>query len=130
MADETFPMELQARAVQRHLRRSPRKVRLVADFVRGRNVRKALDQLQFTKKDAASDVAKVIKSAAANLRDRFQEERLDDETLYIKEIYVDEGMTLKRIQPAPQGRAHRINKRSCHITVVVAQEEPVNQTNK
>lgn len=130
MADETFPMELQARAVQRHLRRSPRKVRLVADFVRGRNVRKALDQLQFTKKDAASDVAKVIKSAAANLRDRFQEERLDDETLYIKEIFVDEGMTLKRIQPAPQGRAHRINKRSCHITVVVAQEESVNLTNK
>lgn len=130
MAEETIPVELQARAVQRHLRRSPRKVRLVADFVRGRNVRKALDQLQFTKKDAASDVAKVIKSAAANLRDRFQEERLDDETLYIKEIYVDEGMTLKRIQPAPQGRAHRINKRSCHITVVVAQEEPVNQTNK
>ena len=130
MAEETIPVELEARAVQRHLRRSPRKVRLVADFVRGRNVRKALDQLQFTKKDAASDVAKVIKSAAANLRDRFQEERLDDETLYIKEIYVDEGMTLKRIQPAPQGRAHRINKRSCHITVVVAQEEPVNQTNK
>lgn len=130
MAEETIPVELQARAVQRHLRRSPRKVRLVADFVRGRNVRKALDQLQFTKKDAASDVAKVIKSAAANLRDRFQEERLDDETLYIKEIFVDEGMTLKRIQPAPQGRAHRINKRSCHITVVVAQEEPVNQTNK
>ena len=130
MADETFPMELQARAVQRHLRRSPRKVRLVADFVRGRNVRKALDQLQFTKKDAASDVAKVIKSAAANLRDRFQEERLDDETLYIKEIFVDEGMTLKRIQPAPQGRAHRINKRSCHITVVVAQGESVNLTNK
>lgn len=130
MAEETIPVELQARAVQRHLRRSPRKVRLVADFVRGRNVRKALDQLQFTKKDAASDVAKVIKSAAANLRDRFQEERLDNETLYIKEIFVDEGMTLKRIQPAPQGRAHRINKRSCHITVVVAQEEPVNQTNK
>lgn len=130
MAEEMIPVELQARAVQRHLRRSPRKVRLVADFVRGRNVRKALDQLQFTKKDAASDVAKVIKSAAANLRDRFQEERLDNETLYIKEIFVDEGMTLKRIQPAPQGRAHRINKRSCHITVVVAQEEPVNQTNK
>lgn len=130
MAEETIPVELQARAIQRHLRRSPRKVRLVADFVRGLNVRKALNQLQFTKKDAASDVAKVIKSAAANLRDRFQEERLDDETLYIKEIFVDEGMTLKRIQPAPQGRAHRINKRSCHITVVVAQEEPVNQTNK
>lgn len=130
MAEETNIVEFQAKAVQRHLRRSPRKVRLVADFVRGRNVRKALDQLQFTKKDAAKDVAKVIKSAAANLRDRFQEERLDDETLFIKEIFVDEGMTLKRIQPAPQGRAHRINKRSCHITVVVAQGEPLIQTFK
>jgi large subunit ribosomal protein L22 len=114
---------LEARAVQRHLRRSPRKVRLVADFVRGMNVQKALAQLTFTKKGSADDVAKVIKSAAANLRDKFQEERLDNDTLFVKEILVDEGMTLKRIQPAPQGRAHRINKRSCHITVVVAKQE-------
>ncbi len=62
-------------------------------------------------------------SAAANLRDKFQEERFNDEDLYIKTIFVDEGVTLKRIQPAPQGRAHRINKRSCHITVVVAKRE-------
>ncbi|MFV1883391.1 MAG: 50S ribosomal protein L22 [Balneola sp.] len=119
---------LEARAIQRHLRRAPRKVRLVADAVRGAQVDKALKRLEFTKKGSATEVAKVIKSAAANLRDKFQEERFDDENLYIKTIFVDEGVTLKRIQPAPQGRAHRINKRSCHITVVVAKrvEEMVN----
>ena len=118
----------EARAIQRHLRRAPRKVRLVADAVRGAQVDKALKRLEFTKKGSASDVAKVIKSAAANLRDKFQDERFDDQDLIIKTIFVDEGVTLKRIQPAPQGRAHRINKRSCHITVLVAKrvEEMVN----
>jgi len=119
---------LEAKAIQRHLRRAPRKVRLVADAVRGAQVDKALKRLEFTKKGSASEVAKVIKSAAANLRDKFQEERFEDEDLIVKTIFVDEGVTLKRIQPAPQGRAHRINKRSCHITVVVAKrvEEMVN----
>ncbi len=119
----------EARAIQRHLRRAPRKVRLVADAVRGSSVSKALKRLEFTNKGSATDVAKVIKSAAANLRDKFQEERFDDEDLIIKRIFVDEGVTLKRIQPAPQGRAHRINKRSCHITVIVAkrEEELVNE---
>ena len=112
-----------ARAVQRHLRKAPRKVRLVADYVRGDRVDRALTKLSFLKKAAAFDVSKVIRSAAANVRDKFEEERLDDDLLYIKEIYVDEGVTLKRIQPAPMGRAHRINKRSCHITVVVAKQQ-------
>ncbi len=119
----------EAKAVQKHLRKSARKIRLVADAVRGEKVDKAIKRLEFTKKATAGDVAKVIKSAAANLRDRFEEERLDNDLLYIKEIYVDEGVTLKRIQPAPMGRAHRINKRSSHITVVVAkqQEETVTE---
>ncbi len=121
--------EFQAKAVQKHLRKSPRKVRLVANFVRGERVDKALTKLQFSTKSAAADVAKVIKSASGNIRDKFLEERLDNDLLYIKEIYVDEGVTLKRIQPAPMGRAHRINKRSCHISVVVAklQEETVTE---
>lgn len=125
MESQTF----EAKAVQKHLRKSPRKIRLVADAVRGEKVDKAIKRLEFTKKATAADVAKVIKSAAANLRDRFEEERLDNDLLYIKEIYVDEGVTLKRIQPAPMGRAHRINKRSSHITVVVAkqQEETVTE---
>ena len=119
---------LEAKAIQRHLRRAPRKVRLVADAVRGEQVDKALKRLEFTKKASAIEVSKVIRSAAANLRDKFQEERFENEDLIVKTIFVDEGVTLKRIQPAPQGRAHRINKRSCHITVVVAKriEEMVN----
>jgi large subunit ribosomal protein L22 len=113
----------EAKAVQKHLRKSPRKMRLVANHVRGKKVDKALTELDFMKQSAAAYVAKVVKSAAANIRDKFEEERLDNDLLYIKEIYVDEGVTLKRIQPAPMGRAHRINKRSCHITVVVARLE-------
>lgn len=113
----------EARAVQRYLRRSPRKVRLVADLVRGKNVTDALGILKFVKKGSGPEVEKVVRSAAANIRDKFQDERLDNEDLYIKEIFVDEGATLKRIQPAPQGRAHQIRKRSCHITVVVAKQE-------
>lgn len=120
MAEET---KFEARAIQKYLRKSPRKVRLVVDSVRGENVEKALKKLEFIKKGSASDVAKVIKSAAANIRDKFQEERLDNDQLYIKEIYVDEGPTLKRIQPAPMGRAHQIRKRMSHITVVVAKQE-------
>ncbi len=119
----------EAKAVQKHLRKSARKVRLVADFVRGERVDKALTKLAFTNKSTAADVAKVIKSAAANVRDKFEEERLDNDLLYIKLIYIDEGVTLKRIQPAPMGRAHKINKRSCHISVVVAKlnEETVTE---
>jgi large subunit ribosomal protein L22 len=82
----------------------------------------------FTNKSSASEVAKVIKSAAANIRDKFQEERLDDEDLHIKEIFVNEGATLKRIQPRAMGRANEIRKRSCHINVVVEkQQELINQ---
>lgn len=120
MAEEQI---FEAQAIQKHLRKSPRKVRLVVDIVRGENVAKALKKLEFINKATAPDVAKVIKSAAANIRDKFQEERLDNEDLFIKEIYVDEGPTLKRIQPAPMGRAHQIRKRSSHITVKVAKQK-------
>lgn len=113
----------EAKAIQKHLRRSARKVRLVVNSVRGMQVDKALKQLDFVKNAAAADVSKVIKSAAANIRDKFDEERLDNDMIYIKTIQADEGVTLKRIQPAAMGRAHRINKRSCHITVVVAKQQ-------
>jgi large subunit ribosomal protein L22 len=113
----------EAKAIQKHLRRPARKVRLVADVVRGMNVQKALNQLQFMDQGAAADIAKVIKSASANLRDKFQDESFENEDLVVKTIFIDEGVTLKRIQPAPQGRAHPIRKRSCHITVVVTREE-------
>ena len=120
--------QFEARAIQKHLRKSPRKVRLVVDLVRGKNVAKALKTLKFINKSSGSLVAKVVKSAAANVRDKFQEERLEDEALFIKEIFVNEGATLKRIQPAAMGRANQIRKRTCHIHVVVAkQQELINQ---
>ena len=115
----------EAKAVQRHLRKAPRKVRLVADAVRGERVDRALKRLEFTNKAAAQDVSKVIRSAAANLRDRFEDERLDDDMLVIKNIHVDEGVTLKRIQPRAMGRANRIQKKSSHITVVVQKQEEI-----
>lgn len=115
----------EAKAVQRHLRKSPRKLRLVADAVRGKRVDKALKQLEFMKKGSAVDVAKVIHSAASNLRDKFEEERLDNDMLVIQTITVDEGVTLKRMQPRAMGRAGRINKRSSHITVIVAKQEEI-----
>ncbi|WP_445666789.1 50S ribosomal protein L22 [Fodinibius sp. AD559] len=124
MAEET----LKARATQKHLRRSPRKVRLVVDSVRGDRVDKALKKLEFTNKGSADEVAKVVKSAAANIRDKFQEARLDNQEIYISEIFVNEGATLKRIQPRAMGRANQIRKRTSHITVVVANnKELVNQ---
>ncbi|MCH8568678.1 MAG: 50S ribosomal protein L22 [Balneolales bacterium] len=109
----------EARAVQKYLRRAPRKLRLVADVVRGQRVDKALDSLKFINKAGAVDVSKVIRSAAANLQDKNDESSIDMNAMRIKTIMVDEGPTLKRIQPAPQGRAHPIRKRMSHITVVV-----------
>lgn len=108
-----------SRAVQKYLRIAPRKVRLVVDTVRGDNVEQALGKLSFTNKKGAPFVAKVIKSAAANLRDQYEEESFEDEDLIIKQIFVDEGPVLKRIQPAPMGRAHPIRKRTSHVTVEV-----------
>lgn len=116
-----------ARAVQRFLRRAPRKVRLVADLVRDMNVEHALGQLKYMPQAAADEVAKVVKSAAANLRDRNEDEAIEDEELYIREIYVDEGVTLKRMQPAAMGRAQPINKKTSHVTVVVARQSQEDQ---
>lgn len=115
--------ELQAKAVQKYLRRSPRKLRLVADQVRGQKYEDAIQLLQFSKRQAATEISKVIKSAAANLRDQNQEERIDDSQLFVKTIYVDEGTTLKRIKPAAMGRANPIRKKTSHITVIVARKE-------
>ncbi|MGM0737930.1 MAG: 50S ribosomal protein L22 [Bacteroidota bacterium] len=124
----------EARAVQRYIRISPRKVRLVADLVRGEQVDIAITKLRFVNKSAAEVVSKVIKSAAANLRDRFEDEPVDNEDLVVREILVDEGPTLKRIQPAPMGRAHPIRKRTSHVSVLVtkkdAELEDENQVNE
>ena len=98
---------------------SPRKMRLVADLVRGMDVDKAMYVLQHTSKEPAKRLYKLLLSAIANWKEKNEGQRLEENQLYVKEIKVDSGRMLKRIQPAPQGRAHRIRKRSNHVTMIV-----------
>lgn len=99
---------------------SPRKMRLVADMIRGAKVERALQLLKFSNKEASRKVEKLVLSAIANWESKNVDESLEDADLFIKEIKVDSGAMLKRLRPAPQGRAHRIRKRSNHVTVVLA----------
>lgn len=98
---------------------SPRKMRLVADMIRGVEINKALGMLRYSKKEASNKMEKLLRSAIANWEAKNQGESLEGTLLCVKTIQVDQGRQLKRIQPAPQGRAHRIRKRSNHVTVVV-----------
>jgi large subunit ribosomal protein L22 len=105
---------------------SPRKMRLVADIIRGVEANKALDILTFTRKEAAKVMAKVLRSAIANFEEK-SGLRAEESDLYIKEVFVDESKPLKRVQPAPQGRAHRIKKRSNHVTLILDTKSPIAQ---
>lgn len=98
---------------------SPRKMRLVADLVRGLDVNIALDHLRFSSKEASGRVEKLLLSAIANWQVKNEGVRLEDSNLIIKEIFVDSARILKRLRPAPQGRAHRIKKRSNHVTLIL-----------
>ena len=98
---------------------SPRKMRLVADLVRGKRVGLALSILKFTPNHGAIKLEKLLLSAVANWQAKNPDLRLEDADLYIKTLMVDEGRSLKRLRPAPQGRGHRIRKRSNHVTLVV-----------
>ena len=98
---------------------SPRKMRLVADLVRGEKAEKALMILRFSQKEASRRLEKLLLSAIANWQAKNEDADIEDANLFVKEIRVDGGTMLKRLRPAPQGRAHRIRKRSNHVTVVV-----------
>ena len=98
---------------------SPRKMRLVADLVRGEKVEHALNILKFNQKEASGRLEKLLLSAIANWQSKNEEANLEEAELVVKEIKVDSGSMLKRLRPAPQGRAHRIRKRSNHVTIVV-----------
>lgn len=98
---------------------SPRKMRLVADMVRGEDVFKAMALLQYTQKEAAGRMEKLLRSAIANWEAKNEGERAEEANLYVKEVFVDSGTMLKRIRTAPQGRAHRIRKRSNHVTLIL-----------
>ena len=98
---------------------SPRKMRLVADLVRGEKAEKALQILRFSQKEASRRLEKLVMSAIANWQAKNEDADVEEAKLFIKEIRVDGGSMLKRLRPAPQGRAHRIRKRSNHVTIVV-----------
>ncbi len=115
---------------------SPRKMRLVADMIRGEEVNRALDLLKFSSKGSSRRIEKLLLSAISNWQNKNENARIDESNLFVKEIYVNEGRTLKRIRPAPQGRAYRIRKRSNHVTIILdslnkteEKEEKVNKTN-
>jgi len=99
---------------------SPRKMRTVADLIRGAKVNRALSILKHEPKHGSLRLEKLLLSAISNWQNKFEDENLEDADLFVKEIYVDSGRILKRLRPAPQGRAHRIRKRSNHVTIVVA----------
>jgi large subunit ribosomal protein L22 len=111
---------MEARAVAKYVRVSPRKARLVVDQIRGKSTADAATTLQFTEKAVAETVGKVLASAVANAEHNL---KARPETLYISQAWVDEGPTLKRFRPRAQGRAFRIRKRTSHITIVVKQRE-------
>ena len=98
---------------------SPRKMRMVADMVRGQQVSRALSILKYEARSGAAKLEKLLLSAIANWEQKNPDKRIEDANLYVKTIFVNEGKMLKRLRPAPQGRAHRIRKRSNHVTIVV-----------
>ena len=98
---------------------SPRKMRIVADSIRGKKVDKALTMLKFSQKEASNKLEKLLLSAISNWQAKNEESDVEEANLFVKEIKVDSAGMLKRLRPAPQGRAHRIRKRSNHVTIVV-----------
>jgi large subunit ribosomal protein L22 len=111
---------MQAKAVAKTVRIAPRKVRLVVDLIRGKDVGEAIAILKNTRRSASPIVEKVINSAVANAEHNYE---MDVDNLVIQEAYVNEGVTLKRFRPRAQGRASQINKRTSHITVVVTEKK-------
>ena len=110
---------MEAKAVEKYLMMSPRKVKYIIDLVKDKKVEEAMDILTFTPRQAARAVRKAIQSASANAMENFKEYKVGQEDLFIKEIFVTEGPTLKRFKPRARGKADRILKRTSHITVFV-----------
>ena len=123
---------MEAVAILKNVPSSPRTMRLVAGLVRGQNVTKALALLKFEANGGAEKIEKLLLSALSNWQQKNEEARIEDSNLYIKEIKVDEGKMLKRLRPAPQGRGHRIRKRSNHVTLVIDSrpDEEINVSKK
>lgn len=114
---------MEARAVKRYIPTSPRKMRLVVDLVRGRSIREALSILHYSPKHASKVVEMTIKSAVSNLSNKLDSGKIEENEVFVKEIFVNGGAVMKRMLPAPQGRAYKIRKRSAHLTVVITEKQ-------
>ena len=114
---------MEAKAINRHIRQSARKIRLVADMVRGKDLEPALNALHFSNKKASVTVGKTIRSAVSNLMNLEGGSNIEPEDLYVKTIYVDEAGIARRWRAGSMGRASIIRKRSCHLTIIVAEKE-------
>jgi large subunit ribosomal protein L22 len=112
---------MEAKAEARYIRVSPQKARLVVDLIRGQNAGAAINTLRATNKRIAPAVEKVLQSAIANVQDRFEDVDVDE--LFVSEAYVNDGPRMKRIRPAPMGRAYRYQRRLAHIVIKVADKE-------
>ena len=125
---------MEAKAINRYIPTSPRKMRLVIDLIRGKSVDEALHILHYSTKHASRVAEKVLRSAVANLQNKDDAGRIEPSGMVVKTAFVDSGMSMKRILPAPMGRAFRMRKRSNHVTIVVAAKEekakPVQPTKK
>ena len=119
---------MEAVARLRNYPTSPRKMRLLADLIRGLDVEQALNTLKFSTKDPSIPMEKLLLSAIANWRVKNEGVDVVDANLFVKTIFVDGGRVLKRMRPAPQGRAYRVRKRSNHITIIVDSRNPVAAT--
>ena len=98
---------------------SPRKMRLIADLIRGKRVNSALNDLKFDSRNSSRIIEKLLLSAVSNWQENNKNDKIEETDLFVKSIYVDSGKMIKRLRPAPQGRAHRIRKRSNHVTVIL-----------
>lgn len=114
---------MEAKAIKKFIRSSPVKMRLVIDMIRGKKADEALKILHFSNKMAAKDAERVLKSAISNLSNIDDGASAKNDSIVVKEAFVNQGPTMKRINPAPMGRAYRIRKRSNHLTIVVATKE-------
>ncbi len=121
---------MEATAKLKNCPMSARKMRLVVDLIRGKDIDQALGILKYTKKEAATWLEKLLLSAIANWENKTGNmANAEDHDLYVKTVYSNEAGMLKRIQPAPQGRAHRIRKRSNHVTLIVENKQPLDNEN-
>jgi len=111
---------MEAKAITRHIRQSPRKIRILLDDLRGSNVDKAMNYLHFSKAKAAYQIEKTLSSAVANLMNNSEAEDISVENIYVKECYADGAPHLKRFRAASMGRISRINKKTAHLTIVVS----------